>query len=808
LSEEERMGELWRSLFSWMEFMPHGHCYLWKPGLVWLEVLSNAAIGGAYVFISCTLAYIVWRVRDIPFQWVYLAFGVFIISCGGTHFFDVVVVWTPLYWLDGGLRALTAGASVATAVALVPLVPKVVGMVRAAQAGRELEALKAQFFANVSHELRTPLALILGPTEKLLADGTLSREQRASLELVDRNARTLLKHVNDLLDVSKLEAGKTNIAWARADVAGLVRLVASHFDGLAADKRMTLTVDAPPTLPAALDVDKIQRVLLNLCANAFKFTPAGGKVRLSARAEGARAIIEVADSGPGIRLAERATVFERFRQLDGTATRRFGGTGLGLAIARDFVTLHGGTIAIGDAPEGGALFTVTLPVEAPKGTELTGPERLTADTDRAAAELYELQALTQVVARAVDSDERGRVLVVEDSPDMGRFIAETLASQYTVERAHDGIEGLEKALARPPDLILSDIMMPRMSGDQLVTELRSRRALDAVPIVFLTAKADDELRVRLLRAGAQDYLMKPFSVEELRARIANLVTMKRARDLLSRELDAQLQDLEALAGEVTTRKRELAVALAATRVACDKAEHASRIKTDFLSMVSHELRTPLTALRIQVERMARDPDLIASERHRKIVQHLAQSSERLERLIDSLLYYARADKASTATQVMPVDARGTILDVLDEQRQAADAKGVGLLADIADDMPAMHTDGRFLRMIVSNVVGNAVKFTERGEVRVHASWSQGRLTVRVVDTGPGIAAIDHERVFEPFEHLEPVETKHTPGFGLGLALVKQMLEALGGEVSLQSAPGQGSTFTIELPAPSATALAK
>src|SRR4051812_40761677 len=123
------MGELWHSLFSWVEFMPHGHCYLWKPGLVWLEVLSNAAIGLAYVFISLTLALIVWRVRDIPFQWVYLAFGVFIISCGGTHFFDVVVVWTPLYWLDGGLRALTAIASVATAVALVPLVPRVLDMV-------------------------------------------------------------------------------------------------------------------------------------------------------------------------------------------------------------------------------------------------------------------------------------------------------------------------------------------------------------------------------------------------------------------------------------------------------------------------------------------------------------------------------------------------------------------------------------------------------------------------------------------------------------------------------------------------------
>jgi signal transduction histidine kinase len=416
--------------------------------------------------------------------------------------------------------------------------------------------------------------------------------------------------------------------------------------------------------------------------------------------------------------------------------------------------------------------------------------------------IAELTTRTEAVARVIDDGARPTVLVVEDNTEMSRFIAGALGGAYAIERAFDGADGLERAVARPPDLILTDVMMPRLSGAELVAQLRQRRQLDAVPIVLLTAKADDELRVRLLQAGAQDYLMKPFSVAELRARVANLVTMKRARDVLASELDQQLQDLEALAAEVTSRKRELQTALDVTRAAREKAERASRVKSDFLSMVSHELRTPLTALRIQVERLERDHELSASQRHQSMVRHLSESSLRLERLIESLLEYARADRPAATARLIPVDVASLIHDVVDEQRHAAEAKRL-LLAVEVEPIPALRTDGRFLRVVVSNLVGNAVKFTERGEVRVHGRWAEERLLLSVVDTGPGIAAADQARVFEPFEHLEPVATKHTPGFGLGLALVKQMLEALGGRVELESAPGQGSRFSVDLPAPRA-----
>src|SRR3989442_1330431 len=194
---------------------------------------------------------------------------------------------------------------------------------------------------------------------------------------------------------------------------------------------------------------------------------------------------------------------------------------------------------------------------------------------------------------------------------------------------------LATAEARCPDLIVTDVMMPRMSGDQLVRALRNRPAFDGVPIVILTARADDELRVRLLRSGAQDYVMKPFLAEELRARVANLVIIKRTREVLQHELASQVSDLEALAAEVTFRKRELRTALDAMRVAREQAEQASRAKSDFLSLVSHELRTPLTAIRTYLHLLERDGAASLLPRQRSIVEKTARSSGRLLALVES-----------------------------------------------------------------------------------------------------------------------------------------------------------------------------
>ncbi|HEV2799613.1 MAG TPA: ATP-binding protein [Pyrinomonadaceae bacterium] len=628
-------------------FMTHEHCYLGITPLVLMHFISDLLIGLSYVAISLMLTYLVYRARrDIPFHWVFLAFGLFIVACGSTHFMEV---WTtfnaPVYWFAGYLKLITAVASVATALVLPPLIPRTLALVKAAkvsevrreeleQANRELETLygrvkeldeqKTHFFANVSHELRTPLTLILSPARQLLNSPTLGDEERRNLETIERNARSLLKHVNDLLDISKLEAGKMRVSYTETDLAQLLRLAAAYFESFAIERGIEFSVDAPERLPAEADAEKMQRVLVNLLSNAFKFTPDGGRIRCTLADKGGRARLEVSDSGLGVAPELREVIFERFRQAESGATRRFGGTGLGLSIAKEFVELHGGRVEVGDAPEGGASFELELPLSAPRDAEVQrdaeaqNAESLLRETAQLALGAIETEqaqlvgetrrrddqdasgteATRGAEARPGGGDERrdeattvkaaGRdntarsasplspptvaelalaplVLVVEDNHEMNRFITEQLRAKYRVASAWNGREGIERALALRPDLILTDVMMPEMSGDQFVSELRTHTELASVPVCMLTAKADEDLRVRLLRSGVQDYLMKPFVSEELLARVANLIETKRTRDALQFELDSQHHDLTKLADEVSLRRREMQAALAELR---------------------------------------------------------------------------------------------------------------------------------------------------------------------------------------------------------------------------------------------------
>ncbi len=397
----------------------------------------------------------------------------------------------------------------------------------------QLDELKSQFFANVSHELRTPLTLILGPVAKRLDGDNLGHDERYELEVVQRNARLLHRHVTDLLDVSKLEAGRMELQYTQADLAQLAQVMASHFEALADTKAVSSRVAVPESLPAQIDVAKVRRILLNLLSNAFKFTPEGGTVEISVTAAGGQGIIRVGDSGPGVPADMREAVFEPFRQVEGSANRCYGGTGLGLAIVKQLAELHGGKAWVEDKLGGGARFCVSLPLLAPARTVVeSATEMLDAQIDLQAVE--ELQILRPP---AVPSQHRladaPLVLVVEDNADMSAYISDILGLRYRVETACDGREGMDKALFRPPDLIISDIMMPRMSGAAMVEALRRHPQFRDIPIVIVTAKADDQLCVKLLKNGVQDYIAKPFAAEELLARVDNLLAERlRSRDLL------------------------------------------------------------------------------------------------------------------------------------------------------------------------------------------------------------------------------------------------------------------------------------
>lgn len=800
-------------------FMAHAHCYLLKRDLILLHGVSDFFIGASYVSISATLTFLVLRARrEIPFHWMMLAFATFIVACGGTHFMEV---WTlqadrPPYWFAGDLKLVTAFASLATACLLPPLVPKILRLLSEARlsserkdaleiAHRELgvalervkhsDQLKTNFFANISHELRTPVTLIVGPVDHLLARADWDDGVRHELQVIRRNALLLHKHVNDLLEVSRLEAGKVEMHYARADLARLVRLVVGYFSSSATNP-LDLELDCPEALWVEMDTAKIERVLLNLISNAHKFTPEGGKVNVTVRAaeEGPAEVI-VSDTGPGVPPELREAIFERFNQGVNPTSRGGAGTGLGLSIVREFAELHHGTVTVSDRPGGGAVFTLRLPKSAPAGTAV-GAE--------APARQIAVPQVPPPVARKANpqpkvhplspplEDRAPLVLLVEDNPDMSDHIERTLDHEYRLIVAREGGAALQLAEAHVPDLILSDLMMPGMGGDELLREVRRRESLKAVPMMLLTARADDEVRLDLLRSGAQDFLLKPFGAEELRVRVRNLVVTKQVRDTLQTELASQEQDLARLAKEVTQRARQL-------ERAKEVAESANRAKDQFLAVLSHELRTPLTpalATAMNLEHRAS----LSPEELRASLRIIRRNIELEARLIDDLLDLTRISRGKLQVHFALVDAHEAIRSAVEMCQSEIMNKGTRVQLELAAERFHLQGDAPRLLQVVWNLLLNAVKFTPaEGAIVIRTSNSpEERLVIDVEDSGIGIPPENLTRIFEPFEQGEDSSARRFGGLGLGLAVARGLVVAHGGSIHAQSAgTGQGATFRIE-----------
>jgi len=416
---------------------------------------------------------------------------------------------------------------------------------------REIDGFKTKFFANVSHELRTPLALILGPVDQLLieAQGANERE-RFRLKTIKRNAQSLLQQVNDLLDLARIDAQQMPLAYVCANVAALLRDVAASFAAAAEERSISLLTEGASELYADVDRAKFARILANLLSNAFKFTPAGGRICCSIeRVANRRFLLSVQDNGPGVPPQMKEQIFSRFTQgQDGLSGN---GSGLGLNIVKEFVELHSGTVVALDAPGGGAVFQVEMPMRAPKGVFVRESNEEEPFSNYRSIDLLEPQSQPLRDHKLGNS----RILVVEDNPDLRHFLYDVLIDDYNVTLAANGAIALASALEDPPDLVITDLMMPHFDGEQFVRELRASGRFPNLPVLVLSARADDALRETLLEDLVQDYLTKPFSPQELRARVRNLVMVKRTVDLLQKELNSQASDVcELTAGLVASRK--------------------------------------------------------------------------------------------------------------------------------------------------------------------------------------------------------------------------------------------------------------
>jgi signal transduction histidine kinase len=419
-----------------------------------------------------------------------------------------------------------------------------------ADALAEIDCAKTAFFSNVSHEFRTPLTLMLGPLDDALAAGEpISAAQRERLLIAQRNALRLLRLVNSLLDFSRIEAGRVKAAYQPTDLAVLTADLASSFRSVTDKAGLRLTVDTKPlSQPAYVDQDMWEQIVLNLVSNAFKFT-FEGEIAVTLREVEGAARLTVRDTGIGIPASQIDRLFDRFHRVEGARGRSFEGSGIGLALVRELVKLHGGDIAVDSEEGSGSEFHVTLPLGAAHLPPGQARNAAAADDAAPRSQAFVEEALRWLPGESGDAlldagaspelpqggaerpaSERRRVLLADDNADLRDYISRLLAGHgYEVETVADGEAALASLRARRPDILVTDVMMPRLDGFGLLSAVRRDAALRELPIVMLSARAGDESKVEGLDAGADDYLTKPFSARELLARVAANISMARLR---------------------------------------------------------------------------------------------------------------------------------------------------------------------------------------------------------------------------------------------------------------------------------------
>ena len=497
---------------------------------------------------------------------------------------------------------------------------------------KELDRLKSRFFANISHEFRTPLTLILGPLDDLIAK-VEQHGTKQQLKVMQRNAQRLLDLVNQLLDLSKIESGKLILETSRSDVVAVIRGVAKSFHSFTEQKNIDLDLDITPAeLIINYDKPKLETILTNLLSNAFKFTPEKGRIRIKTaiikgtKKNGEREFLSIAvsDTGGGIPSEDVEHIFNRFYQADNNQLSQQEGSGIGLALTKELVELHGGKISAESKVGAGTQIFVEIP------TDLTAtvPETKKKNTSFSQLEAHVQDTATDVEEPQMQQGDRALVLVVEDNKDVRKYIQETLRESYSIVTAIDGEEGISKALETIPDLIISDVMMPKKDGFEVCFILKNNEKTSHIPIILLTAKSDSEDKIEGLLTRADDYITKPFVPRELLVRVMNLI-------------ESRLQLRKKYKKEGKLRPEDIAV---------------NSVDEKFLIHLIAEVEQNMSDDRFGVEQLS---DLLAMSRsqlHRKLKALIDQSpnqfirSFRLQRAHD-LLQQNSATSSEIAFQV-------------------------------------------------------------------------------------------------------------------------------------------------------------
>ncbi len=660
----------------------------------------------------------------------------------------------------------------------------------------ELERLKTEFFANISHELRTPLTLILSPLQDILIrDKELPSELRELAELARDNSLRLLKLINDLLEVVRLESGEFRFQAEPLELGHFVASQAESVRPLARLKGLDLKIERA-ALPLWVNADpaQLEKLLVNLFTNAIKFTPKAGSVVVAARAQAGLASVEVRDTGIGISEAELPHIFDRFRQADGSATRRFSGVGIGLALARELAEKHRGRISVSSRLGEGSTFTLELPLEQPNAeTEQTREHADPADPIAARSGETEdsVAALSRQADRAIviDRSEAQRalaagpaasadVLVIDDEPDMRRYLTSILADQYAVLEAPDGVSGLELARSARPKLVLVDLMMPGMDGWQVCAALKRDSPEPAPKVVVVTARTDEMAKIAALKRGADDFLGKPFSTLEVRTRLTNLhhtYDLEKSVREQNQALREALEKLRAAEAQLVQREKMKAIV---------------RLAGGILHEINNPLNFTLTAVGIAIERCSKEDSEL-----REILEDVQAGMLRIRDIVADLRAFANPGAGELHERFDVNEIVGRAL-----RFTAKELADVRLECQIPPQCPTYGSKSQLLQ-VLTNLLLNASAAVRQvapdrdPTIRITAETAGLRTRVGVWDNGTGIPPDLLDKVFDPFLSTRNVGQ----GIGLGLSICHALITAHGGEIAVRSQQGSWTEVAFELP---------
>ncbi|KMT56327.1 ATP-binding protein [Pseudomonas fildesensis] len=680
---------------------------------------------------------------------------------------------------------------------------------------------KSDFVATVSHELRTPLTLILAPLEQLSAATIPPADWRVQIDRAQRNALRLMNRVNDILDFSKAEAGKFELFPAPIDLNKAVGVLAEDAAMVAKGKGCTLTCSIDPALGTVfLDPRHFEKILLNLVSNAIKFTPAGGTVHLAVTPlDGERFELSVQDSGIGIAPDKLPLLFQRFSQIDNSATRHYSGTGIGLALVKDLVELMGGEVGVNSEPGRGSCFFVRLPLGAEQNTLPTEASNMHELSSPSTTSTTEQRHLRFDDGRHGSSNERAstegaddeqhpehalqsRVLVVDDNPEMLSYLSELLHNDYIVATAADGEQAWALLQHRPIDVVVSDVMMPELDGFGLTARIKASAGFAHLPVILLTARGGSEACVSGLESGADDYIAKPFSPLELKARVRAAIRMSQVQtELHAKSRQAGMAEIATtvlhnvgnvlnsvnVSAELVSSQMRTSKAQGLGKVAQLMNEHVNDL-SDFLTRDHKGKMLPGYLLKLA--------EVVTAEQ-----QGIIEELGRLTKGVDHIktIVAAQQSYAVAVSVVETVPVPELIDDALRMSAGSLARQEVTVVKEIAD-LPLLSLDRHRVLLILVNLISNAKQALDGvGDrspcITLDASLADGSvLRITVTDNGNGIAPESLARIFSHGF------TTRKDGHGFGLHSCALAAQEMGGSLTVHSdGAGQGATFTLDIP---------